>query len=80
MQLGLLRPSVCALNDSRHQIDGAAFVTCRICSTERDRVGAASVNLHRQPRMFPITHEANAGEGDTPEEEEWVRIAHACGR
>ena len=27
--------------------------------------------------MFPITDETNTGEGDAPEEEEWIRIPHA---
>lgn len=77
MQLNLLRPSVGALNNSRHQINGAPFMASRICSTESDRVGAASVNLQRQPRMFPIADEANTGEGDAPEEEERIRIPNA---
>jgi hypothetical protein len=77
MQLNLLRPSVRSLNNSRHQVNGAALVASHICSSESDRVGAASVNLQRQPRMFPITDEANTGEGDAPEEEEWIRIPHA---
>ena len=77
MQLDLLRPSVRSLNDSRNQIDRAAFVAGRIGSTEGDRVGAAPVNLHRQPRMFPITDEASTGKGDAPEKEEWIRIPHA---
>jgi len=77
MQLNLLRPSVRSLNNSRHEINGAPFVASRICSTESDRVGAASVNLQRQPRMFPITDETNTREGDAPEEEERIRIPHA---
>lgn len=77
MQLDLLRPSVRSLNNSRHQVNGASLVTSRIRSTESDRVGAASVNLQRQPRMFPITDETNTGEGDAPEKEERIRIPHA---
>lgn len=77
MQLDLLRPSVRSLNNSRHQINGASLVASRIRSTESDRVGTASINLQRQPRMFPITDEANTREGDPPEEEEWIRIPHA---
>ena len=77
MQLDLLRPSVRSLNDSRNQIDRAAFVAGRIGSTEGDCVGAAPVNLHRQPRMFPIADEANTGKGDAPEKEERIRISHA---
>lgn len=80
MQLNLLRPSVRSLNNSRNQVNGAPFVASRICTTESDRVGAASINLQRQPRMFPITDEANTGEGDAPEEEERIRIPHACWR
>lgn len=80
MQLDLLRPSVRSLNDSRNQIDRAAFVAGRIGSTKGDRVGAAPVNLHRQPRMFPITDEANTGKGDAPEKKERIRIAYASWR
>jgi hypothetical protein len=77
MQLDLLRPSVCSLNNSCHEVNSSAFVPSHIRSTEGDRVGAAPVNLQRQPRMFPIADEANTGEGDAPEEEERIRIPHA---
>jgi len=76
MQFDLLRPSICSLHNSPHQINGAAFVASHICSAESDRVGASSVDLQRQPRVLPVTDKANTDERSAPKEEEWIRVAH----